>query len=289
MVPEAVGELTASEQLVLDALREPLPDGAVVLPQTHDVAGPSGQLPGLPTGHLPLDGHRVGCAAAGGGTRVLRSRVPGGDAPAGGGPRLLGALRRDRGGRGTGLRGELVGPLLLSLRDPERGRVTVFSDEGQRVFNRVPGTGGAFVTATLGENLRNTVPIAGASSPYAPEPAVPCGGTGAPVRYVSYARQDAIERADAEVERLLEQGWAPEHVALLTTRSRYPEQVSRVQHLGKCRVLGVVLGHRGRLLRPRAGHQGARAAGSGARGERVPEAGAGARAVRYVGFPAPRF
>lgn len=40
-------------------------------------------------------------------------------------------------------------PLLLSLRDPERGRVTVFSDEGQRVFDGVPGTGGGFVTAAL--------------------------------------------------------------------------------------------------------------------------------------------
>lgn len=123
-------------------------------------------------------------------------------------------------------------PLMLSLRDPERGKVTVFSDEGQRVFDRVPGTGGGFVTATLGENLRNTVPIAEAFTRYAPEPATLRGGAGAPVRSVACTPEDAVERADAEVERLLEQGWAPEHVALLTTGSRHPEQASRVEHLG---------------------------------------------------------
>lgn len=58
------------------------------------------------------------------------------------------------------------------------------------------------------------------------------GGEGAPVRFVRCAPEAAVERADAEVERLLEQGWAPEHVALLTTGSRHPEQVSRVEHLG---------------------------------------------------------
>ena len=35
-----------------------------------------------------------------------------------------------------------------------------------------------------------------------------------------------------QVQRLLDEGWAPEHVVLLTTGCRHPEHVARVEHAG---------------------------------------------------------
>jgi UvrD-like helicase C-terminal domain len=53
------------------------------------------------------------------------------------------------------------------------------------------------------------------------------GGDGPDVRLVECAPVDALDRADDEVEALLEAGWRPEDVALLATGSRHPEQAAR--------------------------------------------------------------
>jgi hypothetical protein len=50
------------------------------------------------------------------------------------------------------------------------------------------------------------------------------------VRFVSCSPDEAIVVADDEVDRLLEDGWRPEDVALLATGSRHPEQVDRQAH-----------------------------------------------------------
>jgi hypothetical protein len=39
--------------------------------------------------------------------------------------------------------------------------------------------------------------------------------------------KEALDRADDAVDALLEEGWRPQDVALLTTGSRHPEQVQR--------------------------------------------------------------
>ena len=53
------------------------------------------------------------------------------------------------------------------------------------------------------------------------------GGEGPAVKFVACARDDAMEAGDDEVNLLLEEGWRPEDVALLTTGTRHPEQKER--------------------------------------------------------------
>lgn len=119
-------------------------------------------------------------------------------------------------------------PALLSgLKDEENGRLYVFADDGQRVFarhGRVPVT---LVPVVLEENLRNTLPIAESFGPLAPSRMRYRGGAGAPVQFVACSAEEALSCADDAVEALLDEGYAPEHVALLTTGRRHPEQVDR--------------------------------------------------------------
>jgi hypothetical protein len=53
------------------------------------------------------------------------------------------------------------------------------------------------------------------------------GGEGPAVKFVPCAREDAMDAGDDELELLLEDGWRPEDVALLTTGTRHPEQKER--------------------------------------------------------------
>jgi len=53
------------------------------------------------------------------------------------------------------------------------------------------------------------------------------GGDGLDVRFVPCEVDDAIEVADDCVDQLLEEGWRPEDVCLLTTGHRHPVQLER--------------------------------------------------------------
>jgi superfamily I DNA/RNA helicase len=53
------------------------------------------------------------------------------------------------------------------------------------------------------------------------------GGEGPAVIFVPRARDNALEVGDDQIEVLLEDGWRPEDLALLTTGSRHPEQAER--------------------------------------------------------------
>jgi hypothetical protein len=103
----------------------------------------------------------------------------------------------------------------------------VFTDEGQRVFDRHGSPPVPLVPLVLDHNLRNTRQIANAFQPLVDLPMRFLGGEGPAVRFVVCTRQDAMDAGDDEVERLLEQGWRPEDVALLTTGTRHPEQKER--------------------------------------------------------------
>jgi RecA/RadA recombinase len=118
-------------------------------------------------------------------------------------------------------------PLLAALKDDEAGGIYLFSDEGQRVFNRFGSPPVPLVPLLLDHNLRNTRQIANAFQPLVDHPMRFLGGEGPAVRFVACAREDAMAAGDDEVERLLEEGWRPEDVALLTTGTRHPEQKER--------------------------------------------------------------
>jgi Nuclease-related domain/UvrD-like helicase C-terminal domain len=118
-------------------------------------------------------------------------------------------------------------PMLIALRDPDEGGLYVFSDEGQRVFNRYGSPPVPLVPLILDHNLRNTRQIANAFQPLVDHPMRFLGGEGPAVSFVACSRNDALSVGDDQIEALLEQGWRPEDVALLTTGGRHPEQTER--------------------------------------------------------------
>ncbi len=130
-------------------------------------------------------------------------------------------------GIGVSNRGLLWSPLVAGLRDPDTGGLYAFADEGQRVFARQGRPPVDLAPIELRENLRNTLPIAQTFGSLAAVQMKYRGGEGVPVKFVQCAAEDAIEAADDEAVALLDAGWAPEHVALLTTGHRHPEQVAR--------------------------------------------------------------
>lgn len=118
-------------------------------------------------------------------------------------------------------------PVLAALRDPDAGGLYVFIDEGQRVFDRQGTPPVPLVPLILDQNIRNTRQIATAFQPLVDHPMRFLGGDGPEVRFVPCDREEALEVGDDQIEALLEEGWRPEDVALLTTGSRHPEQVAR--------------------------------------------------------------
>lgn len=122
-------------------------------------------------------------------------------------------------------------PILASLRDDETGGIFVFSDEGQRVFDRHGSPPVPLVPLVLDQNLRNTRQIANAFQPLVEGRMRFLGRDGPDVTFVACSPAEALDVADDEVVGALEEGWRPEDIALLTTGSRHPEQVER-QRLG---------------------------------------------------------
>jgi hypothetical protein len=118
-------------------------------------------------------------------------------------------------------------PLLAAVKDDETGGLYVFTDEGQRVFSRHGSPPVPLVPLVLDHNLRNTRQIANAFQPLVDHPMRFLGGEGPAVKFVASAQDDAMNAGDDEVELLLEEGWRPEDVALLTTGTRHPEQKER--------------------------------------------------------------
>jgi hypothetical protein len=118
-------------------------------------------------------------------------------------------------------------PLLAALKDDDEGGIYVFTDEGQRVFSRHGSPPVPLVPLILDHNLRNTRQIANAFQPLVDHPMRFLGGEGPAVTFVPCAREDAMGVGDDQIESLLEQGWRPEDLALLTTGSRHPEQAER--------------------------------------------------------------
>jgi Nuclease-related domain/UvrD-like helicase C-terminal domain len=118
-------------------------------------------------------------------------------------------------------------PLLAALKDDETGGLYVFTDEGQRVFSRHGSPPVPLVPLVLDHNLRNTRQIANAFQPLVDHPMRFLGGEGPAVKFVACSHDNAMNAGDDEVELLLEVGWRPEDVALLTTGTRHPEQKER--------------------------------------------------------------
>ncbi|MYR07780.1 ATP-binding domain-containing protein [Gordonia sp. SID5947] len=118
-------------------------------------------------------------------------------------------------------------PMLACLRDSDTSGIYVFSDEAQRVFDRQGSPPVQLVPLVLDHNLRNTRQIATAFSPLVGQRMQLRGGDGPEVRFVACNPADALDAADDQIDVLLDEGWRPEDIALLTTGSRHSEQTER--------------------------------------------------------------
>ena len=118
--------------------------------------------------------------------------------------------------------------LTAGLRDPTSGSITAFLDDGQRVFGRTGTPPQPYVDAWLDENLRNTRQIAQTFGSLADRQMRYRGADGEPVQFVPCTTPGAVDAADEAVVALMDAGWPPEAIALLTTGSRQPVQVERV-------------------------------------------------------------
>lgn len=124
-------------------------------------------------------------------------------------------------------------PLLRALRDEETGRLHVYSDEQQRVFQRFGRPPVTLVPLVLDHNLRNTQQIARTFLPLAGARMELRGENGPEVEFIAARAEDALGVADDQVDRLLDEGWDPAHVMLLTTGRRHPVQTERQDAYGQ--------------------------------------------------------
>lgn len=124
-------------------------------------------------------------------------------------------------------------PLLAALRDPDEGGLFVYSDENQRLFARFGRPPVALVPLVLDHNLRNTRQIAQSFAPLAPMRMRALGGDGPQVDFVQASADEAIDVAEEQVLRLLDQGWPKEHIALIATGTRHREQRRLQESLGE--------------------------------------------------------
>ncbi len=120
--------------------------------------------------------------------------------------------------------------LLACLKDPKSGQVYAFMDDQQDVYRRWGGQTADFtygptsdlIPIHVDENLRNTRRIAETFKDFAGEHFTLRGGTGLPVRRVECATADALDVASDCMDALIEEGWASNQIALLTTQRRHP-------------------------------------------------------------------
>ena len=84
----------------------------------------------------------------------------------------------------------------------------------------------------LDHNLRNTRQIHDCFGPLAPSRMYARGGDGPDVRFVPAGAEDALGVADDEVDALIDAGWKPESICLLTTGHRHPEQQAQTDRHG---------------------------------------------------------
>ncbi len=107
---------------------------------------------------------------------------------------------------------------------PAGGGLYLYSDVNQRVFARFGEPPVPLVILMLDHNLRNTRQIGELINPLAPNRMRLLGGSGPEVTFVPCSAAEAIDVADDHVDTLLEEGWSPRDVALLTVGTRHELQ-----------------------------------------------------------------
>jgi hypothetical protein len=118
------------------------------------------------------------------------------------------------------------------LTDPSVGGIYTFGDTGQGIFGRDGTKSLGFAPLRLKTNLRNSKPISDASNLFTNTPAESLGLPGPKISFIEMpvgtTKKDLIYAADDMVERLRDE-FGPQHIALLTTKSRHPMHKDQVK------------------------------------------------------------
>lgn len=144
------------------------------------------------------------------------------------------------------------------LKDPEASEIYAFMDDRQDVYNRLDSAVALhdLVTIHVDDNLRNTRKIAETFKSFTGEKFTPRGSTGLAVRRVDCLPEDAMDVASDCVDALIDDGWANNQIALLTTNRRHPihqeffetdtiDEYWREFHANEAEFYGHVLGFKG--------------------------------------------
>jgi hypothetical protein len=118
------------------------------------------------------------------------------------------------------------------LRNQLAGTLYVFTDERQRIFDRHGESPISMNPIQLDENLRNSEQIVAGISDLAIDPPIARNGPGEEIDWIDTDLDSALAEADGRVEELMDDGWAPGEIALLTTGSRHPVQKEIVETEG---------------------------------------------------------
>lgn len=118
------------------------------------------------------------------------------------------------------------------LRNQVEGILYVFTDERQRIFGREGASPITMNPIQLDENLRNSEQIVAGFADLAFEPPISRNGPGEEIEWSEVDIDDALAEADSQVESLMDAGWNPGDIALLTTGSRHPVQREIVETEG---------------------------------------------------------
>lgn len=118
------------------------------------------------------------------------------------------------------------------LRNQAEGTLYVFTDERQRVFGRHGSSPITMNPIQLDENLRNSEQIVTAFSGFATDPPISRNGPAEDIDVIPVPADEALAEADGQVEALMDAGWRPGDIALLTTGSRHPVQREIVEEEG---------------------------------------------------------
>ena len=118
------------------------------------------------------------------------------------------------------------------LRNQVDGTLYVFTDERQRIFGREGASPITMNPIQLDENLRNSEQIVAGFADLAIEPPIARNGPGEEIEWVETDIASALAEADGQVESLMDSGWNPGDIALLTTGSRHPVQREIVETEG---------------------------------------------------------
>ncbi|RAN69337.1 hypothetical protein B5P43_36520 [Bacillus sp. SRB_336] len=148
--------------------------------------------------------------------------------------------------------------LRACLKEPDASEIYAFMDDQQDVYQRWSSAAALQDLAPIhvDDNLRNTRKIAETFKCFAGDKFMPRGSTGLAMRRVECSPDDAMDVAGDCVDALIEDGWANNQIALLTTNSRHPihqehfengtlDEYWREFHANEAEFYGHVLGFKG--------------------------------------------